>query len=148
MGTSYFDKIRRFKCLIWYGDMIIYKCNRQFKKVRNNNQGRKKYDFFGVKSWFFIWNTPKISRLPPLGAIFLSAPPLTWNPGSAPDNGWRLIRVKCLHHVVYLIMFWSAVFFDLYYHDIIINVITPSRPTCQQGQVKTRTYIRMESLEK
>jgi hypothetical protein len=25
------------------------------------------------------------SRLPPLGAIFLSAPPLTWNPGSAPD---------------------------------------------------------------
>ena len=24
------------------------------------------------------------SRLPPLGAIFLSEPPLTWNPGSAP----------------------------------------------------------------
>ena len=31
--------------------------------------------FFGVKSWFFTWNTPKISRLPLLGAIFLSAPP-------------------------------------------------------------------------
>ena len=27
----------------------------------------------------------KNSRLPPLGAIFLSAPPLTWNPGSVPD---------------------------------------------------------------
>jgi hypothetical protein len=26
----------------------------------------------------------KFSRLPPLGAIFLSAHPLTWNPGSAP----------------------------------------------------------------
>ena len=26
----------------------------------------------------------KCSRLPPFGAIFLSAPPLTWNPGSAP----------------------------------------------------------------
>jgi hypothetical protein len=25
------------------------------------------------------------SRLPPLGAIFLSGPPLVWNPGSAPD---------------------------------------------------------------
>ena len=25
----------------------------------------KKYDFVGVKSWFFTWNTPKISRAPP-----------------------------------------------------------------------------------
>ena len=25
-------------------------------------------------------------RLPPLSAIFLSVPPLTWNPGSAPDD--------------------------------------------------------------
>jgi hypothetical protein len=97
-----------------------------------------------------FWNLKSRHIVPSLRSaqFFLSAPPLTWNPGSAPDNGWRLIRVKCLHHVVYLIMFWSAVFFDLYYHDIIINVITPSRPTCQQGQVKTRTYIRMESLEK
>ena len=31
--------------------------------------------FFCVKSWFFTRNTPN---------IFLSAPPLTWNPGSAP----------------------------------------------------------------
>ena len=39
--------------------------------------------FFGVKSWFFTRNTTNIF-LPPLGAIFLCAPPLTWNPGSAP----------------------------------------------------------------
>jgi hypothetical protein len=31
--------------------------------------------FFCVKSWFFTRNTPKFSSLPPLGAIFLSAPP-------------------------------------------------------------------------
>jgi hypothetical protein len=31
--------------------------------------------FFGVKSWFFTRNTQKFSRPPPLGAIFLSAPP-------------------------------------------------------------------------
>jgi hypothetical protein len=34
-----------------------------------------KIKYFGVKSWFFTWNTLKISRLPPLGAIFLSVPP-------------------------------------------------------------------------
>ena len=38
--------------------------------------------FVGIKSWFFTRNTPKISRLPLFTAIFLSAPPLTWNPGS------------------------------------------------------------------
>ena len=31
---------------------------------------------------FFTRNTPKISRLPPLNAILLSASPLTWNLGS------------------------------------------------------------------
>ena len=35
------------------------------------------------KIWFF---GVKFSRLPLLGAIFLSAPPLTWNPGSAPEQ--------------------------------------------------------------
>jgi hypothetical protein len=38
--------------------------------------------FFGVKSWLFTRNTPKIFAPP----IFLSAPSLTWNPGSAPDD--------------------------------------------------------------
>ena len=64
--------------------------------VRGGSRGRtrrapplkleKIWFFFGVKSWFFTRNTPKFSRLPPLGAIFLSAPPQTWNPGSAPDS--------------------------------------------------------------
>ena len=38
-------------------------------------------------------NTPNISRLPPFGAIFLSAPPLTWNPGSALE--WA-IYITCM----------------------------------------------------
>jgi hypothetical protein len=50
-------------------------------------------------------NTPKIlheipqkfSRLPPLGAIFLSAPPpLTWNPGSAPGNRYKSLNLSSL----------------------------------------------------
>jgi hypothetical protein len=45
----------------------------------------EKIQFFGVKSWFFTRNTQNFSHLPPLGAFFLSAPPLTWNPGSAPE---------------------------------------------------------------
>jgi hypothetical protein len=42
--------------------------------------------FFGVKSWFFTRNTPK-NFAPPLARrnFFKCPPPLTWNPGSAPD---------------------------------------------------------------
>ena len=35
----------------------------------------KKIWFFGVKSWFFTRNTPKISHFPPLGAFFMCTPP-------------------------------------------------------------------------
>ena len=51
----------------------------------------------------------KFSRLPPLGAIFLSPPPLTWNPGSAPDK----VQVNSIHIVdilskdVYVHVIWS-----------------------------------------
>ena len=55
-----------------------------FRASLRNWKKYKMYDFFGVKSWFFTRNTPKISRLPPLGAIILSAPPLILNTGSAP----------------------------------------------------------------
>jgi hypothetical protein len=42
--------------------------------------------FFGVKSWFFTRNTPNIFAPPSARRnFFLSALPLTWNPGSAPD---------------------------------------------------------------
>jgi hypothetical protein len=58
---------------------------RNTSKISRLPRQLKKIWFFGVKSWFFTRNTPKISCLPLLGAIFLSAPPLTWNPGSAPE---------------------------------------------------------------
>jgi hypothetical protein len=59
--------------------------------TRGGSRGRgalklEKIRFVCVKSWFFTRIPQKISRLPPLGAIFLSAPPLTWNPGSASGN--------------------------------------------------------------
>jgi hypothetical protein len=41
--------------------------------------------FFGVKWWFFTWNTPKIFAPPSARRNFFKcAPPLTCNPGSAP----------------------------------------------------------------
>ena len=45
----------------------------------------KKIRFFGIKSWFFTRNTPKI--FVPHSArcnFFKFAPSLTWNPGSVP----------------------------------------------------------------
>ena len=44
----------------------------------------KKYDFFAWNRDFSHEIPQKCSHQPPLGAIFLSAHPLTWNPGSAP----------------------------------------------------------------
>ena len=52
--------------------------------------------FVCVKSWFFTGNTPKFSRLALLGAIILSARPLTWNPGSTPDkrlSKWQTFNI-------------------------------------------------------
>ena len=41
--------------------------------------------FFGIKSWFFTRNTPKFFAPPSARRNFSKcAPPLTWNPGSAP----------------------------------------------------------------
>ena len=39
--------------------------------------------FFGVKSWFFTRNTPKIFAPPSPRCNFFKYSPLTWNPGSA-----------------------------------------------------------------
>ena len=40
-----------------------------------------------------IFHTKYPNNFPPLGAIFLSAPPpLTWNPGSAPDDVYLLVK--------------------------------------------------------
>jgi hypothetical protein len=61
--------------------------------------------FFDVKSWFFTRNTQNFSHLPPLGAIFLSAPPLTWNPGSALSMNIVLcVRIPCSWGVFH---YWS-----------------------------------------
>ena len=42
--------------------------------------------FFGVKSWFFTRNTPKMFAPPSARRIFFKCAPLTWNPGSAPAS--------------------------------------------------------------
>jgi hypothetical protein len=44
--------------------------------------------FFGVKSWFFTRNTPKFSRLPPLGAIFFKSAPPNLKSWIRPCNQW------------------------------------------------------------
>jgi hypothetical protein len=45
------------------------------------------------------------SRLPPLGAIFLSAPHLAWNPGSAPVNYLKWLR-KWKGNIVKTLTLW------------------------------------------
>jgi hypothetical protein len=50
--------------------------------------------FFGVKSWFFTWNTPKMLAPPSARRNFLKSAPLTWNPGSAPTYGIYISRSK------------------------------------------------------
>jgi hypothetical protein len=54
--------------------------------------------FFGVKSWFFTRNTPKIIAPPSARRNFFYVRlPLTWNPGSAPvactciEWGWVMV---------------------------------------------------------
>ena len=42
--------------------------------------------FFGVKSWFFTRNTPKIFAPPSARRNFFKSAPLTWNPGFAPGD--------------------------------------------------------------
>ena len=41
------------------------------------------------KIWFFTWNTPKFFEPPSALRNFLSAPPLTWNPGSTTETHSR-----------------------------------------------------------
>ena len=70
---------------------VIYRGGSRGRRTRRAPPLKlEKIWFFGVKSWFFTRKTPKFSRLPLLGANFLSAPPLTWNPGSAPDISNKL----------------------------------------------------------
>ena len=69
----------------------------------------EKIRFFGVKSWFFTRNTPKIFAPPSaIGKNMIccrkivifhtksAPPPLTWNPGSAPES-WK-VESGAKHH--------------------------------------------------
>ena len=57
--------------------------------------------FFGVKSWFFTRNTPKIF-VPPsaLHIFFKCVPPPTWNPGSAPAYHDQHLIFLCNHQQI------------------------------------------------
>jgi hypothetical protein len=50
----------------------------------------KKIWFFGVKSWFFTRNTPKIVALPSARRNFFKCAHPTWNPGSTPVGGHEI----------------------------------------------------------
>ena len=63
--------------IFWRKNVIFHKKYPQI--FRTSLRNWKKYDFSHKIP-------PNILRLPPLGAIFLSAPPLTGNPGSAPER--------------------------------------------------------------
>ena len=53
--------------------------------------------YFGVKSWFFARNTPKMFAPPSARRNFFKcAPPLTWNPGSAPGSGLYTLEIGTL----------------------------------------------------
>ena len=63
----------------------------------------KKIKKIGVKSWFFIRNTPEIFARPSARRNFFKCAPLTWNPGSAPENwpprySWNSIESGVKHH--------------------------------------------------
>ena len=52
--------------------------------------------FFGVKSWFFTRNTPKMFEPPSAWHNFFKCvPPPTWNPGSAPAELSQIKNYRC-----------------------------------------------------
>jgi hypothetical protein len=58
-----------------------------------NSRKLEKIRFFGIKSWFFTRNTPKMFAPPSARRnSFKCATPLTWNPGSAPVNSPSLTQ--------------------------------------------------------
>ena len=53
---------------------------------------------FGVKSWFFTQNTPKMFASPSTQSNSFNCTPLTWNPGSAPVQIWSMRMNLLLEH--------------------------------------------------
>jgi hypothetical protein len=60
--------------------------------------GNWKTWFFGVKSWFFTRNTPKIFAPPSARRNLFKCAPLTWNPGSVPAKYMYVIK-SCNHDI-------------------------------------------------
>jgi hypothetical protein len=70
--------------------------------------------FFGVKSWFFTRNTPKIFTPSFARPNFFKCTPLTWNPGSAPELcSMNLVLVSKNHPIRTLALVEIAVNFHL-----------------------------------
>ena len=68
--------------------------------------------FFGVKSWFFTRNTPKIFAPPSARRNFFKcAPPLTWNPGSAPEYDTLRGTMFTNIHAITLLLYSNKYFF-------------------------------------
>jgi len=67
----------------------------------------KKIWFFGVKSWFFTRNTPKMFAPPSVRRNFFKCPPLTWNRGSAPGINPPTCH-KWLTNFIEYTSLWSA----------------------------------------
>jgi hypothetical protein len=105
MGSIYNYQCNR--CLLplklWVRIMIMAKCTRyniyviKFvcdlpheipQKFSRLPPQLKKIWFFGIKSWFFTRNTPKMFAPPSARRNFFKCTPLTWNPGSAPAYMW------------------------------------------------------------
>ena len=89
--------------------------------------------FFGVKSWFFTRNTPKIFAPPSARRNFFKyapPPPLTWNPGSAPNNYlfWNVFIIIVYepwrYHIWYVISeldvytAWAFLYFNWYLYQM------------------------------
>jgi hypothetical protein len=74
--------------------------------------------FFGVISWFFTRNTPKMFAPPSTRRNFLKYGLLAWNPGSAPET-WQVIlnwshktrnSSTCRVLVLFYITVWSCIY--------------------------------------
>jgi hypothetical protein len=69
--------------------------------------------FFGVKSWFFTRNTPKMFAPPSARCNFFKCAPLTWNPGSAPglsisqQTQSDIFHTKMLQNALWCHITWS-----------------------------------------
>ena len=82
-----------------------------FPMFRGGSRGRplklEKLWYFGVKSWFFTRNTPKMFAPPSARRNFFKCAPLTWNPGSAlacwlcPCIVYSFLSIRCSN--VYLV---------------------------------------------